>query len=134
MQAFMRVISIVMLLAVQPSLADDRADYLLHCGGCHLPDGRGTPPEVPSLRDELGKIITIQGGRDYLVQVPGSSQAPVSDLVLANIINWILVKFNQQTLADDFVPLSENEVSNARKFTLADPLKRRDEIWANYVD
>ncbi|MEM7100638.1 MAG: hypothetical protein AAF541_20405 [Pseudomonadota bacterium] len=130
----MRVISIVMLLAVQPSLADDRADYLLHCGGCHLPDGRGTPPEVPSLRDELGKIITIQGGRDYLVQVPGSSQAPVSDLVLANIINWILVKFNQQTLADDFVPLSENEVSNARKFTLADPLKRRDEIWANYVD
>ena len=121
-------------LVATPSYADDRADYLLHCGGCHLPDGRGTPPEVPSLRDELGKIVTISGGREYLVQVPGSSQAPVSDQVLANIINWILVEFNEQTLSADFVPLSEDEVSKARKFTLADPLKRREEIWRSYAE
>lgn len=116
------------------ALADDRAVYLLHCGGCHLLDGRGNPPEVPTLQNELGKIIRVPGGRDYLVQVPGASQAPVTDSQLADIINWILTEFNAATLQSSFVPLSADEVGKARRQTLADPLKRRAEIWQKYAD
>ena len=113
---------------------DQRATYLLHCGGCHLPDGRGNPPEVPSLRDELGKIVEVPGGRAYLVQVPGSSQAPVTDEELTNIINWILLEFNAATLEPGFTKLTVQEVGKARRQTIADPLKHRAAIWRPYEE
>ncbi len=121
-----------LLLVPAVSLADNRATYLLHCGGCHLMDGSGTPPEVPSLRDELGRIIQVEGGRDYLVRVPGASQAPVTDAELADIINWILTEFNADTLAPDFGSFTAEEVKNARAHTLADPLKHREALWQRY--
>ena len=61
------------LLAAQ---AEDRvrANYLLACRGCHLVDGSGVPPEVPSLRDTLGQFTTSKEGRGYLYK-PAVSQA-----------------------------------------------------------
>ena len=112
--------------------AKAKFNYLLHCRGCHLPDGRGTPPEVPTLINELGKIVQVPRGRDYLVRVPGSAQAPLDDQELAEVINWILVNFNQETLPDNFTPLKAKEVGRARKHVLADPLKYRAEIWQAY--
>jgi len=107
--------------------------YLLHCGGCHLPNGESVPPEVPSLRDELGKLVGIPGGRDYIVRVPGASQAPISDQELADVLNFVLTEFNQQTLADDFKPLTGSEVAASRRNILADPFKYRDELWQKYT-
>jgi len=123
---------VILGLLAAPALADTQAVYLLHCGGCHLADGRGVPPEVPSLRGDLGHIVQVPGGREYVVQVPGASQAPVSDEVLTQIINWILVEFNASTLAEEFEPLSTPEVSRSRKRVLADPLKTRKEVWRGY--
>ena len=111
---------------------DPRISYLLHCGGCHLPDARGVPPEVPPLRDELGKLVRIPGGRDYIVRVPGASQAPVSDQGLADILNFVLLEFNQQTLGKDFKPFTAAEVSASRRNILADPFKYRDKLWQSY--
>ena len=84
----LRFLVVLFVLACSiPALASEQKDqdnevmskakfnYLLHCRGCHLPDGRGTPPEVPTLISELGKIVQVPGGRDYLVRVPGSAQA-----------------------------------------------------------
>jgi hypothetical protein len=112
--------------------ADPRASYLLHCGGCHLPDGSGKPPFVPSLHNSLGKIVTDQNGRDYIVRVPGASQTPMSDKQLSIVLNWVLVEFNSATLPDKFRPLSEKEVANARSRVLADPLKYRKLFWPDY--
>ena len=106
--------------------------YLLHCGGCHLPDARGNPPQVPDLRETLGRIVALPGGRDYLVRVPGASQAPVSDQKLADIVNWVLENFNANTLPADFEPLTREEVSRSRKNVLADPLKHRAKLWEAY--
>ena len=50
-----------------------RINYLLHCGGCHLPDGTGSPPEVPSLHGEIGALAALPEGRRYLARVPGST-------------------------------------------------------------
>lgn len=127
-----RWLVVVGMLGAVSAWGDTRADYILHCGGCHLPDGRGVPPEVPSLRGDLGHIVAVPGGREYLVQVPGASQAPVSDAVLTQIINWILIEFNANTLTSGFEPLSISEVARARRTMLTDPLKTRTEIWRGY--
>ena len=122
-----------MLLTLNaPVQADTRSDYLLHCAGCHLPDGSGAPDYVPSLHNDLGRIITVAEGRGYLVRVPGSSQALLDDAGLAAVINWILTEFNSATLADDFEPLTTEEVKAARRDVLMDPLKFRAELWQDY--
>ncbi len=124
---------LVLLLALAaPAQADTRTDYLLHCGGCHLSDGSGAPDDVPSLRDDLGRIITVPEGRGYLVRVPGSSQAMLDDAELAAVINWVLTEFSSATLADDFEPLTAEEVAKARGDVLMDPLKFRAELWQDY--
>ena len=87
---------------------------------------------VPSLRDDLGRIITVAQGREYLVRVPGSSQAMLDDAALAAVINWVLTEFNSATLADDFKPLTTREVQEARHNVLMDPLKLRAELWRAY--
>ncbi len=104
--------------------------YMLHCGGCHLPDGRGNPPEVPDLRGELGRIVAVPGGRDYLARVPGAAQTPVSNEQLAEILNWVLQQFND--LPADFVPLTGEEVGKSRSNVLTDPLKYRAHLWRRY--
>lgn len=115
------------LAAYTPGVA-----YMLHCGGCHLIDGRSNPPEVPDLRGELGRIVAVPGGRDYLARVPGASQAPVSDQELAEILNWVLHRFNEKTLPVDFTPLTGEEVGKSRRNVLKDPLKHRATLWERY--
>jgi len=116
-------------------MADPRSDYLLHCAGCHLPDGSGLPPEVPSLAGPLGVIVGSPAGRDYIARVPGAAQAPLSDSELAAVLNWILRQFNAQTLPESFVPLDGREVGKSRARVLTDPLKLRNELWpTRYTD
>lgn len=109
--------------------ADPRVNYLLHCGGCHLPDGSSAPPEVPTLRDELGPIVASAAGRDYIARVPGAAQAPMSDAQLAEVLNWVLAEFNAKSLPDGFTPLSTDEVTKSRRNILADPLAHRARLW-----
>ena len=119
---------LALAFAAPGSDADVRSDYLLHCGGCHLPDGRGAPPKVPDFRNELSRLLSSQQGRNYLVQVPGASQAPVTDERLTDIVNWLLTEYNAETLPADFQPLSIDEVANARRQVLVDPIKTRKRL------
>lgn len=125
------VLLTALLTAFGPSaVAADKAEinYLLYCGGCHLHDGRGAPPEVPTLHDVPGRIESMNGGRDYLVRVPGAAQAPMTDADLAVVLNYLLETFSSATLADDFKPYTATEVASYRRNILQDPLKRRAEI------
>ena len=112
---------------VAPAAANPRYDYLLHCGGCHLENGAGDPPEVPSLREDLSTIIAIPEGRAYVARVPGASQAPLSDAGLAAVLNWILETFDDD--AGDFRRFTAREIAGYRGTTLMDPLRRRAELW-----
>jgi hypothetical protein len=118
-----------LLASVAPAMADPRSDYLMHCAGCHLADASGKPPYVPSLAGPLGRIAASPEGRDYLARVPGAAQAPISDDRLAAVLNWLLLEFNGDTLPKRFRPLSGAEVAKSRSSVLADPLKRRAELW-----
>ena len=105
-----------------------RSNYLLACRGCHLADGSGVPPEVPSLQNTLSQFATSPEGRDYLVRVPGASQSRLNDAQLAEVINWVLTEFNADTLPNDFQPFTATEVTSARKQILADPVKLRSSL------
>jgi cytochrome c553 len=116
----------------QAASADPRADYLLHCGGCHRPDASGVLPSVPPLAGTLGRIIATAEGRDYVVRVPGASQTPLSDDALAAVMNWVLRNFNADTLPADFEPLTGQEVGQSRRNVLADPQQMRESLWPDY--
>ena len=96
-------------------------NYMIHCMGCHLADGSGSPPQVPDVRGEMGRLLGVDGGREYLVQIPGAATAPVSDGELAAIINYMLLAFSRETLPADFEPFSESEVKRLRPHWLSDP-------------
>jgi hypothetical protein len=124
-----RLACLIALCLATPAGADPRSDYLLHCAGCHRPDGTGLPPSVPSLVGPLGRIAASPEGRDYLARVPGAAQAPLNDAELTAVLNWVLYEFNSTTLPASFEPLRAREVGRSRSRVLADPLKLRAEIW-----
>jgi hypothetical protein len=107
--------------------ADPAFDYLLHCGGCHLENGAGDPPIVPDLREHTARFASYPAGRAYLVQVPGSSQAPLTDAALAELLNWLLPRVSG---GQPFEPFTADEIGGYRSATLLDPLARRAELLA----
>ena len=122
-----------MLFIVAPSAhADPKVDYLLHCSGCHMPDGTGLSNVVPTLHDVIGRMVAEPAGRDYIVRVPGVSQAPINNEKLTEVLNWMLMEFSSDTLPKNFKPLTVKEVKRARSQLLADPLKYRAEHFPGY--
>jgi len=95
-------------------------DYTLHCQGCHLESGAGTPGSVPALAGSVGRFVRVPGGRDYLVRVPGVAQAPLADGELAEVLNWVLRRFGPPDLPADFVPFTAAEVGRNRHRPLTD--------------
>jgi len=96
-------------------------NYMLHCMGCHLADGSGAPPQVPDIRGEMGRMLGVVGGREYLVQIPGAATSAVSDGELAAIINYMLSTFSRDTLPASYAPFTEAEVKRLRPHWLSDP-------------
>ena len=123
----MRKLLLAMLLSVSAasSVADPRSHYMIHCMGCHLSDGSGSPPDVPGFDSELLELMTTEHGRAYLVQVPGASQSPISDDDLAAVINWILREYAGLDSSGTIAPLSGQEVTQYRSRILLDPVKTR---------
>ena len=112
--------------------ASARFDYLLHCSGCHRPDGSGLAPEVPSLRGPVGSLVASPEGREYIVRVPEVAQSPLDDEDLARLLNWVLSEFNAATLPEGFSPLDGDEVGAARERILTDPIRARQAIVGAY--
>jgi mono/diheme cytochrome c family protein len=122
------------LITALPALAatnyTPKVNYILHCQGCHLTDGAGTAGKVPALKDEVGKFLNVNGGRDYLIQVPGTSQSPMTDSEVAEVLNWILENFDAAHIPDDFVPFTTQEVSAVRLQPLTDVAVVRENLLA----
>jgi hypothetical protein len=100
-------------------------DYMLQCQGCHLADGSGMPGRVPALRRHVGLFLTVPGGREYLLRVPGVSQSPISDAALAALLNWVVLRFGPRPAPTDFQPFTPEEVAATRRPPLTDVSERR---------
>ena len=122
---------LLLLLAASSGWATEpaEADYMLNCQGCHLPDGSGFPArQVPDLRNQMGRFLSVPGGREFLVQVPGSAQTALNDADLARLLNWMLLRFSAAQLPADFQPYTAAEIGALRKQPLARVSEVRSEL------
>ena len=122
---------LLLLLAASSGWATEpaEADYMLNCQGCHLPNGSGFPArQVPDLRNQMGRFLSVPGGREFLVQVPGSAQSALNDADLARLLNWMLLRFSAAQLPADFQPYTAAEIGALRKQPLAQVSEVRSEL------
>ncbi len=110
--------------------ASPRIHYMLHCQGCHLADGAGTPQKVPALKNEVGRFLSVEGGREFLIRVPGTAQSLLTDAEVAEVLNWILRNFSREQLPSDFTPYTSAEVSRYRRPPLANAGEVRIQLMA----
>lgn len=75
------------------ALAGPAQDYVLHCMGCHGPTAEGVPGKVPPLAVSLVQFMRSPAGRSYVLRVPGASNSMLTDVQLADVLNWIAVRF-----------------------------------------
>lgn len=93
-------------------------DYTLNCAGCHRVDGSGTPgysSQIPDLRNSLGSFTRTRAGRDYLIRVPGSVDSLLSNGELANVLNYMVARFDPDLAGPDFKPFTANEIGAVRR-------------------
>lgn len=120
----MRGLAAALCLAAGAAHAEKaQVDYMLQCQGCHGAEGRGAPGTVPSLVG-VGRFLAAPGGRAYLVRVPGSSQSALDDAELAEVLNWMIRRFDPR----DFLPYTAEEVARVRRPPLDDVEAARREL------
>jgi mono/diheme cytochrome c family protein len=101
---------------------------MLQCRGCHGPDGAGAPGAAPSFRGQVGRFLSVPGGREYLVRVPGTAQSELDDAHTAALLNWLVQEFSRDEVPADFIPYSPEEVGRWRRTPLIDVWATRREL------
>lgn len=104
---------------------------MTECQGCHLPDGRGMTGSVPSMKNDLHRFLKVEGGREFLVQVPGSANSKLSDADLAALLNWLIPKMGG-IAADSFKPYTPEEIATYRSRRLVDVTGTRAALVAKF--
>jgi cytochrome c len=102
--------------------------YKLHCEGCHMADGAGHEGFVPSFVGQIGAFTHSPEGRKFIIQVPGVSQSELSNGEIADLMNWLLVAYDPDGLANDFTPYNEKEVEGWRNNPISDTAQLRRAI------
>jgi hypothetical protein len=98
--------------------ARTRIDYILKCQGCHQPGGGGNTTDTPPLAGEVARFLSVKGGREFLVRVPGVASVDLSDERLAELLNWTLYRFDAGHLPADFRPYTAAEIARLRRSPL----------------
>jgi mono/diheme cytochrome c family protein len=106
--------------------------FKANCAVCHQPDGKGIPGMYPPLADSVGNYVRNAQGRQYLVHAVsfglsgsiavhgttynGVMQAwpQLKDRQVADVLNYVLTRFNRKILPHDFKPMSAEEVKKYR--------------------
>jgi cytochrome c553 len=89
-------------------------NWALNCQGCHRLDGSGSDATAPSLAGTVAKFLWAPGGREYLVRVPGVATSPLSDADLAEVMNWMLWRYDKAHLPSNFRPFTAAEMGPLR--------------------
>ncbi|MEE9102750.1 cytochrome C [Pseudomonas sp. QE6] len=92
-------------------------NYQLQCAGCHLGDGEGSAAnDTPRMKGFVGNFLKVDGGRQFLVRVPGMSQSALSNAQLADLINWIMREDGMagKSMPANYQPYTEQEVAAIR--------------------
>jgi len=88
---------------------------MLNCQGCHRADGAATGDQVPALKGTVAKFLSVPGGREYLIRVPGVSMSPLNDESIAALATWMLHEFDPENIPAGFVRYTADEVGDLRR-------------------
>src|SRR5580692_9955728 len=88
--------------------------WTLNCQGCHRADGMGTDETAPSLAATVAKFLHAPGGREYFGEVPGVATSALGDADLAEVMNWMLYRFDRSHVPANFQPYTADEVGRLR--------------------
>jgi cytochrome c553 len=89
-------------------------NWTLNCQGCHRADGSGTVGTAPPIKDTVARFLHAPGGREYLAEVPGVAAAPFSDEEIAELMNWMLRRYDAAHLPANFQPYTAEEIARLR--------------------
>ncbi len=113
------------------SQEDPRLDYMLQCLGCHGTKGDARPDAgIPTMVDLVPRFLGTAEGREFLLRVPGVSQAPLSDAAVANLMNWLLTTYRSTDTPMPFAPYDAGEVARARRLEPLDVAATRARLLA----
>ena len=105
-----------------------RSLYVVNCAGCHGRDGVGTRAgNVPDMR-QLGRFLQLDGGREFVIKVPGVMGSGLTDQQVADVTNWVLSTIATSSLPADHKPYSADEVRQARAAPLLDVADARGRL------
>lgn len=104
-------------------------NFLHYCAGCHLPDGTGKPSKgIPNMQGVLGQFLRVEGGREFIIKVPGVSHTPLADSDVAALMNWLLDGMAQPSTPPNTPPYTAQEVTRLRSERMVDIPGTRKEI------
>jgi cytochrome c553 len=112
---------------------NNATNYQLACAGCHLSNGEGSRAnDVPRMQGFVGNFLKVEGGRQFLVRVPGMSMSALNDAQLADMLNWLLRKDGMagQSMPTQFTPYSAEEIAAIRHDTLLNLPQTRGKLIA----
>ncbi|MEJ1158329.1 hypothetical protein [Prosthecomicrobium sp. N25] len=109
-----------------------RTLFLLHCSGCHLPDGTGSKiGGIPPFPNTVGKHLRHPDGRRYLANVPGVINSGLGDADTARLLNWILDTWGAADRPPGAPPFTAEEIGRLRGKTVDDIFALRTRISAD---
>jgi cytochrome c553 len=89
-------------------------NWVMHCQGCHGAEADGSPGRVPPLRGNVARFLHATAGRAYLARVPGVAFADLSDVEVAQLLNWLVRRFDRTHVPKTFTPYSAEEIQKLR--------------------
>jgi len=120
-----RIIIMLIIFAIgaitpaEASSEDEQLDsvvaWMLGCQGCHGADGVALGNEVPALENTVARFLSVPGGREYLIRVPGVAMSRLNNADVAELTNWMLRTMDPGHIPDDFEEYSAQEVGRLRQ-------------------
>jgi len=114
--------------ALERMPTDDVAqNYTLFCAGCHGETGVGVPHKIPRLAGRLGLYLQVEGGRDFILRVPGVANSQLDAARLAAVMNRAVARFAPERLVT-FQPYTAAEIQSARQRPLVGVERERTRL------
>lgn len=144
MRAFRRFVVVggallpaLVAFAHEPTVRYTRAQssYMEGCGGCHGILGSSAKDEIPELKGMVGWFMCTPEGREYIVRLPNVAFAAVDDAGLADMMNFVVFGFGDNSVPEGVAPYTAEEVGALRRRPLKNqPLVQlRQDILADVM-
>ena len=113
-----------------PITTSVRSLFVVHCAGCHGMDGSGSASAaVPDMR-RLGNFLRLEGGREFVIKVPGVMGSGLTDQQVADVTNWLLATLAKDSVPEGHQAYDVSEVQRARAVPLVDVAGARNRLAA----